>query len=64
MRSLPVTNPAGSKRVKVKASTYSSIGTPYCRLIETAVPKASIRPPMVLPSLAIVMKSSPGRPSG
>ena len=29
--SLPMTMPAGSKRVKVKASTYSSSGTPYCR---------------------------------
>ena len=28
-----------------------------------AVPKASIRPPIVLPSLAMVMNSSPGRPS-
>ena len=31
--------PAGSKRVKVKASTYSSSGTPYCRPSETAIAK-------------------------
>ena len=29
--------PDGSKRVKVKASTYSSSGTPYCRPIEEYV---------------------------
>ena len=34
MESLPITKPAGSKRVKVKASTNSSSGTPYCRPTE------------------------------
>ena len=56
--------PIGSKRVCENLLTYTSSGTPYCRLIETAVPKQSIRPPIVLPSLAMVMNSSPGRPSG
>ena len=41
-RSLPCTKPAGSKRVKVKASTYSSSGTPYCRPSEIAMAKLFI----------------------
>ena len=56
--------PIGSNRVCENFLTYTSSGTPYCRLIDTAVPKQSIMPPIVLPSLAIVMNSSPGRPSG
>ena len=55
--------PIGSKRVCENLFTYTSSGTPYCKLIDTAVPKQSIKPPMVLPSLAMVMNSSPGRPS-
>ena len=39
IESLPCTGPGGSKRVKVKASTYSSSGTPYCRPSETAIAK-------------------------
>src|SRR6266850_1823516 len=39
MESLPCTGPDGSKRVKVKASTYSSSGTPYCRPSDTAMAK-------------------------
>src|ERR1700730_18567959 len=39
IESLPWTGPDGSKRVKVKASTYSSSGTPYCSPSETAIGK-------------------------
>ena len=42
MVSLPCTGPAGSKRVKVNASTYSSSGTPYCRPSEIAIAKLFI----------------------
>ena len=56
--------PMGSKRVCENLFTYTAKGTPYCRLIDTAVPKQSIRPPTVLPSLAMVINNSPGRPSG
>ena len=39
IESLPCTGPCGSKRVNVKASTYSSSGTPYCRPSEIAIAK-------------------------
>ena len=57
-------NPAGSNRLWANLLTKTSSGTPYCRPIEIDVPSTSIRPPIVEPSLAIVMKTSPGRPSG
>ena len=40
--------------------TNASSGTPYCSDMEVSVPMVSIRPPMVLPSLAMVMNNSPG----
>src|SRR5262249_16247530 len=40
-----------------------STGTPYCSDSDVRVPIVSISPPIVLPSLAMVMKSSPGLPS-
>src|SRR6267154_2211926 len=39
IESLPCTGPDGSNRVNVKASTYSSSGTPYCRPSEIAMAK-------------------------
>ena len=53
-------NPAGSNRLWANLLTKTSSGTPYCRPIEIAVPRTSIRPPIVEPSLAIVMKSFAG----
>ena len=44
-------------------SQSSFSGTPCCSAIETAQAKLSIRPLTVEPSLAMVMKSSPGSPS-
>ena len=61
--SLPVTGPAGSKRVKTKASTNSSSGTPYCRPIEIAMAKLFIRLRKAAPSLCMSMNISPSRPS-
>src|ERR1700683_2710682 len=55
--------PLGSKRTCSNLRTRDSTGTPYWRLTETRVAMQSIRPPMVLPSLAMVMKTSPGAPS-
>ena len=55
--------PDGSKRTCENLSTRASSGTPYCSAIEIEVAKASIRPEIVEPSLAIVMKISPGLPS-
>ncbi len=63
MVSLPCTRPAGSKRVKVKASTYSSSGTPYCRPSEMAMAKLFISERKAAPSLCMSMKISPSRPS-
>src|SRR6266566_3169937 len=48
MRSLPFTMPLGSKRVKTKASTNSSSGTPCCSPSEIAIAKQFIREPMAL----------------
>ena len=48
-----VTAPAGSKRVKTKASTNSSRGTPYCRPMEMAMAKLFIRLRKAAPSLCI-----------
>src|ERR1035441_8360383 len=59
---LPV-HPLGSNRTCANLSTRNLIGTPYCRLKLTAVAKASIRPEIVEPSLAMVMKISPGAQS-
>ena len=53
----------GSKRVKVKASTYSSSGTPYCRPTEMAMAKLFIIARKAAPSLCMSMKISPRRPS-
>ncbi len=61
--SLPMTMPAGSKRVKVNASTYSSSGTPYCRPSEMAMAKLFIMARKAAPSLCMSMKISPMRPS-
>src|SRR6266851_4592051 len=58
MESLPCTGPAGSKRVKVKASTYSSSGTPYCRPSETAMAKLLMKERSAAPSLCMSMKIS------
>src|SRR5262244_2723152 len=63
MVSLPCTGPCGSKRVKVKASTYSSSGTPYCRPSETAIAKLLRSDRSAAPSLCMSMKISPRRPS-
>src|SRR5579885_2500344 len=56
--------PLGSNRVCSNLSQSSLSGTPCCRAIETASAKLSIRPLTVEPSLAMVMNSSPGSPSG
>ncbi len=56
-------NPLGSNRWYANFFTKLSSGTPYCSAIEVSVPTVSIKPPMVLPSFDIVMKSSPGWPS-
>src|SRR3546814_8696220 len=53
MTSLPSTMPDGSKRVKVKASTNSSSGTPYCRPMEMAMAKLFIRLRKAAPSLCM-----------
>src|SRR6266852_1121585 len=58
MESLPCTGPAGSKRVKVKASTYSSSGTPYCRPRDTAIAKLLMKERSAAPSLCMSMKIS------
>ena len=55
--------PLGSNRVCVNLSTRSCSGTPCCSESEVMVAKLSIRPEMVEPSLAMVMKISPGVPS-
>ncbi len=62
MSGLPV-KPDGSKRVWLNFSHSTRSGTPYCSAIEMAVAKLSIRPDTTEPSLAMVMKSSPGVPS-
>src|SRR6185312_4416387 len=63
IESLPCTGPCGSKRVKVKASTYSSSGTPYCRPSDTAMAKLLMIERSAAPSLCMSMKISPSRPS-
>src|SRR5580693_3701085 len=63
IESLPCTGPAGSKRVKVKASTYSSSGTPYCRPSDTAMAKLFKSERSAAPSLCMSIKISPSRPS-
>src|SRR6266852_1571693 len=63
MASLPSTMPDGSKRVKVKASTNSSSGTPYCRPIEIAMAKLFINERKAEPSLCMSMKISASLPS-
>ena len=55
--------PEGSKRTCENFSTSVSSGTPYCSDIEIEVAKASMRPEMVEPSLAMTRKISPGLPS-
>src|SRR5918996_8458 len=54
--------PEGSKRVWVNLSTRSCSGTPCCSASEVMVAKLSIRPEIVEPSLAMVMKISPELP--
>ena len=63
IESLPCTMPAGSNRVKVKASTNVSSGTPYCRPTEMAMAKLSIIARKAEPSLCMSMKISPKDPS-
>ena len=63
MVSLPSTMPDGSNRVKVKESTYSSSGTPYCSAIEMAMAKLFINERKAAPSLCMSMKISASRPS-
>ena len=63
MVSLPSTMPLGSNRVKVKASTNSSSGTPYCRPMEIAMAKLFISERKAAPSLCMSMKISPTPPS-
>ena len=55
--------PIGSKRWWANLLTMLSTGTPYWSARLMAVPSESIRPPIVDPSFAMVMKSSPGLPS-
>jgi hypothetical protein len=55
--------PAGSKRVKTKASTKSSRGTPYWRPIEIETAKLFISERKAAPSLCMSMKISPSSPS-
>jgi len=47
----------------VNLFTRLSTGTPYCKANEVSVAIVSISPEMVLPSLEMVMKISPGLPS-
>ena len=63
MESFPVTRPDGSNRVKTKASTNSSSGTPYCRPMEMAMAKLFIIARKPAPSLCMSMKISPSLPS-
>ncbi len=55
--------PDGSKRTWLNLLTSASSGTPYCSASDVSVAIVSIRPEIVLPSLAILMKISPGVPS-
>ena len=55
--------PDGSKRVFSSLSTNTFSGTPYCRPSEMVSASPSITPESVEPSLDILMKISPGRPS-
>ena len=52
--------PEGSKRTWPNLLTKASSGTPYCKDREVRVAIESMRPEIVLPSLAIRMKISPG----
>ena len=63
MASFPSTMPEGSKRVKVKASTNSSKGTPYCKPMEIAMAKLFISERKAEPSLCMSMNTSASRPS-
>ena len=49
-----------SKRWCANFLTSASSGTPYCNAMLVKVPMLSIKPPMVEPSLAMVMNNSPG----
>ena len=55
--------PLGSKRTCSNLRTSDSTGTPYWSETLTSVAMVSISPPMVEPSLAILMNTSPGWPS-
>ena len=63
MSGLPL-QPLGSKRVCANFSQSSFSGTPCCSAMDVASAKLSISPLTVDPSLAMVMNSSPGLPSG
>jgi len=63
MSGFPV-QPLGSKRVCLNFSHSRRSGTPCCSATEIAVAKQSITPETVDPSFAMVMKISPGMPSG
>src|SRR4030042_5340742 len=55
--------PEGSNRMWENLFTMSRNGTPYWRVREMEVAKASSMPERVEPSLAMVTKISPGEPS-
>ena len=56
-------NPDGSNRWWLNLRTRASSGTPYCSEMLVNAATLSMRPPMVEPSLAMVMNISPGVPS-
>ena len=56
--------PIGSNRIPRNRTTASSTVSPYCRARLNARQNAWHIPEMVDPSLAILMKISPGLPSG
>jgi len=55
--------PWGSNRMPLKRLTASSMGRPYWRAMEKARQNAWHMPEIAEPSLAILMKISPGVPS-
>src|SRR2546429_6640338 len=55
--------PDGSNRVFSSLSTNTFSGTPYCKPSEIVSASPSITPESVEPSLDILIKISPGRPS-
>ena len=61
--SFPKTFPEGSNLVSIKASTYSSSGTPYCKPKDIAIAKLFIIAFTNSPSLFVSIKISPILPS-